>query len=306
MSAIHHSLTTTDDAAMSTLRARLAAHPIVMSRASFDELVERVPPPEGVVYSEARVGGVPGVWCAPPSPREGTAMLYLHGGVHLFGSARAVRLFVGHLAARAGVPAFVADYRLAPEHPFPAAHDDARDAFRGLAAQLGARNVAVVGDSAGGGMALSLLRTEERAACGVLLSPWTDLALTGESLTARAAEDPLLTRSALEAGVRQYLGVHDPRDPRVSPLYGEAAGTSPIQVHVGTAEILLDDARRLEKSDGVELHVWQGMPHVFPRSIALFEAARASHEMIATFLRAHLRGLGEAERNAQRSSGRMF
>jgi acetyl esterase/lipase len=283
----HHPITSADALAMTALRARLLAHPIAMSRASFDDLVARVPSPDGVVFAEARVGGVPGVWCTPRAPRAGTAMLYLHGGVFLFGSAHAFRLFAGHLAACTGVPAFVADYRLAPEHPFPAAHDDARAAFRGLAAQFGGTRVALVGDSAGGGMALSLLQSEERAACGVLLSPWTDLALAGESLTTRATDDPFLTRGSLEAGVRQYLGGHDTRDPRVSPLYGRAVSI-PTLVHVGTAEILLDDTRRLDALTRGELHVWEDMPHVFPRSIALFEAARASHELIASFVRAHL------------------
>src|SRR6202008_375792 len=109
-------------------------------------------------------------------------------------------------------------------------------------ARFGAGRVALVGDSAGGGLALSLLQDEPGARCGVLLSPWTDLALTGVSIESKAADDPLLTRAALEAGVRQYLGDHDRRDPRASPLYGSTRGTPRIQVHVGTAEILLDDS----------------------------------------------------------------
>jgi acetyl esterase/lipase len=284
---IHHAITAADRTAMTTLRARLAANPIALTRDSFDQLVEHVPPAEGVTYSEAEVGGVPGVWCTPASPREGTALLYLHGGVYVLGTARAFRHFVGHLAARSGVPAFVADYRRAPESPFPAAFDDARAAYRGLTSQLGPQRVALVGDSAGGGLALALLQDERRAPCGVLLSPWTDLALTGKSLATKAAEDPLLTRAILEGGVRQYLGGRDARDPRASPLYRSAGVTSPVQVHVGTAEILLDDALRLE-SGCVEVHEWEGMPHVFPRSLALFDAARASHETIAGFLRTHL------------------
>jgi acetyl esterase/lipase len=185
------------------------------------------------------------------------------------------------------VPAFVADYRRAPESPFPAAFDDARAAYRGLTSRFGVGHVALVGDSAGGGLALSLLQEERRAPCGVLLSPWTDLALTGTSIEAKAADDPLLTRGALEAGIRQYLNGQDARDPRASPLYRGASGTPPVQVHVGNAEILLDDALRLE-SELVEVHVWEGMPHVFSRSIGLFEAARASREIIAAFLRANL------------------
>jgi acetyl esterase/lipase len=122
----------------------------------------------------------------------------------------------------------------------------------------------------------------------VLLSPWTDLALTGGSLESKAADDPLLTRPALEASARQYLGDHDPRDPRASPLYGPTGGTPPIQVHVGTAEILLDDSLRLDSHDRIEVHAWEDMPHVFPSSIGLFEAARSAHDLIAEFLRAEL------------------
>ena len=214
-------------------------------------------------------------------------MLYLHGGVFAYGSAHAYRNFAGQIAARSGVPAFVADYRLAPEQTFPAALDDARAAYRGLTSQFGARHVALVGDSAGGGLALSLLREELGARCGVLLSPWTDLALTGGSLESKAADDPLLTRPALEASARQYLGDHDPRDPRASPLYGPTNG-APIQVHVGTAEVLLDDSLRLGSHDRIEVHAWEGMPHVFPSSFGLFEAARSAHDLIAAFLRAEL------------------
>jgi monoterpene epsilon-lactone hydrolase len=288
MTIIRHGLTAADAAAMTSLRATLAAHPIEITRASFDALIEQVPPAPSIDYAESRVGGVPGVWCVPTLHRATGAMLYLHGGVFVYGSARAYRHFIGQIVARTGVPGFIADYRLAPEHPFPAALEDARTAYRALAAQFGAGRVAAVGDSAGGGLTLSLLRDEPSARCGVLLSPWTDLALTGPSIDGKAAEDPLLTRAGLEAGARQYLNDHDRRDPRVSPLYAPAGGTLPIQVHVGTAEILLDDSLRLGSHDGIEVHAWEGMPHVFPSSIGVFEAARAAHDLIAAFLCAEL------------------
>jgi acetyl esterase/lipase len=289
MTKTHHSLISADGAAMTALRARLVANPIKITRQTFDQLVEQAPPAERIEYSESEVEGVPGVWCSPPSRRDGSAMLYLHGGVYLLGSARAFRNFVGRLSALSGVPAFIADYRLAPEHPFPAALDDARAALGGLVARFGTGRVALVGDSAGGGLALSLLAEEARTSCAVLLSPWTDLALGGESIEARAAEDPFLSRSALEAGIRGYLGSRDPRDPRASPLYGRRAPSAPpIQVHVGTAEVLLDDSLRLAAWNGVEVHVWEGMPHVFPRNVGLFEAARAAQELIASFLQRSL------------------
>jgi monoterpene epsilon-lactone hydrolase len=288
--AIRHGLTAADRVAVASLRAGLAANPVVTTRTSFDGFFERVPPADAVDYSDSRVGGVPGVWCVPRAHRDRAraAMLYLHGGGFVYGSARAFRHFVGQIAARAAVPAFVADYRLAPEHRFPAALDDARAAYRALATQFGAGGVAVVGDSAGGGLALSLLQQEPGVRCGVLLSPWTDLALTGASIDANAANDPFLTRAGLEAGVRQYLGAHDCRDPRASPLYGSTRETPPIQVHVGTAEILLDDSLRLASSERIQVHVWEDMLHVFPSSLGLFESAQAAHDLIPTFLRAEL------------------
>ncbi|HWZ92655.1 MAG TPA: alpha/beta hydrolase [Polyangiaceae bacterium] len=289
MTVIRHGLTTADRAALTSLRAALAAHPLAITRASYDGLFERVPPADGIDHSEASVGGVPGVWCVPRAERDRAraALLYLHGGGFVMGSAHAYRHLVGQIAARAGVPAFVADYRLAPEHAFPAALDDARAAYRALAAQF-TGGVALVGDSAGGGLALSLLEEEPGVRCGVLLSPWTDLALTGASIDANAADDPFLSRVALEAGAGQYLGAQDRRDPRASPLYGPTRELPPTQVHVGTAEILLDDTLRLVSNERIQVHVWEEMLHVFPSSIGLFEAAQAAHDLIATFLRAEL------------------
>ena len=288
MTEIRHQATAADRAAMTAMRAKLAAAPIQITRESYDALLERVPPADSVAYSEGEVGGVPGVWCTPKAHRASDALLYLHGGVFVFGSARGYRHFVGQIAARAGVRAFAADYRRAPEHPFPAALDDARAAYRGLTAQVGADHVALVGDSAGGGLALSLLRDETAARCGVLLSPWTDLALTGGTIESKAAVDPMLSRAGLEAGATQYLGRGDRRDPRASPLYGRTRGTPSIQVHVGTAEVLLDDSLRLATEDRVEVHAWEDMPHVFPSNIGLFEASAVALDLIATFLRREL------------------
>jgi monoterpene epsilon-lactone hydrolase len=288
MTVVRHGLTDADSAAIASLRAALAKSPITMTRFLFDGLYEHVPPADSVDYSKATVGGVPGVWCIRKLRQAKAAMLYLHGGGFVYGSAHAFRHFVGHIVARTGVPAFVADYGLAPEHPFPRALDDARAAYQALVAQFGAKNVALAGDSAGGGLALSLLQDEPGAHCGLLLSPWTDLALTGASIESNAAEDPILTRAALEAGARQYLGDHSRRDPLVSPIYRSERATPPTQVHVGTAEVLLDDSLRLGSHDGVEVHVWQGMLHVFPSNIGLFEAARAAHDLMATFLRSQL------------------
>jgi monoterpene epsilon-lactone hydrolase len=238
-----------------------------------------------VEYREARVGGIAGTWCIPPSPRTSAAMLYLHGGAYLLGSARAFRHVAGQLAARAGISAFVADYRLAPEHPFPAAWEDARSAHLALAGEFGMERVAIAGDSAGGGLALALLVAQKRAPCGLLLSPWADLSLTAASIETKATEDPVLSRGALEAGARHYLRGHDARDTRASALFGAIEPLPRLQVHVGTAEILLDDSVRLAALASAEVHVWEGMPHVFPRSVTTFEAARRALDLAGSFLR---------------------
>lgn len=285
MPQIHHALSPGDCEAMIALRSQLGSNPIAPTRASFDQLVELTPGVPEVDYHEARIGGVTGTWCIPPSSRPGEAFLYLHGGAFIFGSARAFRHFVGQLAVRASLAAFIADYRLAPEHPFPAAWEDARDAYRGLASKLGTERVAIAGDSAGGGLALTLLAAHKKAPCGVLLSPWTDLTLTALSMDSKAREDPLLSREALQTGARQYLRDQDPHEPRASARFGPLEHLPPLQVHVGTAEILLDDSVRLSALPSAEVHVWEGMPHVFPRSLGRFAAARAALDLAGTFLR---------------------
>jgi acetyl esterase/lipase len=280
MPETNHPLQAADREAMTAMRAMLATRSGPMTREAFDRINELVPAADGVSYRAEVVGGVPGTWAIPRAPRPRTSMLYLHGGVFLFGSAHAFRHLAGQIAARAGVATFVADYRLAPEHAFPAALDDARAAHRALAASS---RVALVGDSAGGGLALTLLAAEA-AFAGVLLSPWTDLALTGDSLVARAGEDPLLSRAALAHGAGAYLRGHAPRDAAASSLHAELARVPPTQVHVGTAEILLDDARRLAHAPNLDVHVWDGMPHVFPRNLSTLAAGRDALDQIGRFV----------------------
>lgn len=270
-------------------------------RGRFDEIVEKTPAALGVSYEQGVVGGVPGVWCHPQNPHLGVAILHLHGGAYVQGSAHAYRHLASQVIARTNVSAFVADYRLAPEHPFPAALDDAKAAYRGLVEQ-GAQKIAIVGDSAGGGLALVLLSVAQSDALArggiapsatVVMSPWTDLALTGLSFQNHADDDPLLTREMLSMAAASYLNGHDPNDPLVSPLYGSFTGLPPIQIHVGTSEVLLDDARRYADracAEGVDVtaHLWEGMTHVFPTSVGTLNAAAAALDIIATFLKSKL------------------
>src|SRR5579862_6664488 len=183
--------------------------------------------------------------------RKGAAILHLHGGWFNWGTAQAFRNLVGHIAIAAGSDAFIPDYRLAPEHPFPAAVKDAEACYRGLV-DRGIKKIALTGDSAGGNLALVLLSIATAEASrnavapvgAVVFSPITDLALTGESYDTRAEADPFFTRSQAAGLVRSYLGEADPKNPLASPLYGDLTGLPPIRIHVGDDEVLLDDSRR--------------------------------------------------------------
>jgi epsilon-lactone hydrolase len=306
MTTIYHKEYPADHAAMQSMRAELRRHPAMefgpAARPMFDDLMARTPPAKNVHYEAATVGGVSGWWCRPADAVDGSAILYLHGGAYILGSAAAYRNFVGQIAATAKATAFIADYRLAPEHRFPDAVDDAIAAYRGLSAARYSR-LALVGDSAGGGLTLSLLLfataaskdgTVLRPSAVAVMSPWADLALTGDSIETRANADPLLTRDALQKAATLYLGQQDLRDPQVSPLYGDLTGLPPVLLHVGEEEILLDDscrfAERINTVEGpAQLHIWQGMIHVFPASLELLEAAREALDDIGAFLRCHLK-----------------
>jgi epsilon-lactone hydrolase len=266
------------------------------ARVPFDAIMERVAAPVGVAYEAGTVGGVSGWWCRPEGARTGQAILHLHGGWFNWGSARAFRNLVGHIAARGGVEAFVPDYRLAPEHPFPAAIEDARGCYLGLI-ERGFSKVAITGDSAGGNLALGLLHlaAAQRASGGTLpvaavaLSPVTDLALTGASWETRAAADPYFLRSQAAELVRSYLGGHDPADPLASPLYGNLAGLPPVRIHVGDDEVLLDDSLRyVERAvmAGVDarVDVWEGIPHGFLSGIGTLAASEQALDEIGRFL----------------------
>ncbi len=239
------------------------------------------------------ITGVSGIWCRPADSTDRT-LLWLHGGWFIGGSAEAYRNFVGHFAARSGAAAFIPDYRLAPEHPYPAAVEDVRAAYKGLF-DRGLGDVVVAGDSAGGTLALELLhwifRNEFRAGPRgvVLLSPITDLSLSGETWESRDAADVLFTIEQARELIALYLGGADPSLP-FSPLTQDIAGFPPMRIHVGDDEVLLDDsvrlARRAEEAGiDVRLDVWEGMLHGFPAALETFEAANSALDDIAAFIK---------------------
>jgi monoterpene epsilon-lactone hydrolase len=296
---VRHLVNAADKAAMIALRAiaepnkgRLQG---TAARAPFDAIISGVIAPAGVTYEADTVGGVQGWWCRPGNVRRGEVILHLHGGWFNWGSAQAYRYQLGHLAARTGIEVFIPDYRLAPEHPFPAAPEDSRACYAGLLDQ-GYERVAITGDSAGGCLALGLLSSVTREAAkvavpvgAVAVSPVTDLALTGASWKTRAAADPYFIWFQASALVHSYLGDHDPTDPSASPLYGDLTGLPPIRIHVGDDEVLLDDSLRyVERAvvGGVDaqVDVWDGMAHGFWAGIGTLAASTQALEAITAFL----------------------
>ncbi len=295
-----HPLTSQDATAMAALRGHAAPNKGRMqgvgARGAFDTIISMVGAPEGITYRYDTVGGVPGWWCIPLDATPGQLLLHCHGGWFNWGTAEAFRHLVGHIAARANTEAFIPDYRLAPEHPFPAGLDDIQAAYDGLVAG-GARRIAVLGDSAGGNLALSLLsivvsRSDAstiKPAGAVVLSPVTDLTLSGASWESRAITDPYFTRVQVAELVRSYLAGHDPTDPLASPLSASLMGLPPVRVHVGDDEMLLDDATRYVEqavASGVDatLDIWYGMPHGFLSGVGSLSAANQALEAIGVFL----------------------
>jgi acetyl esterase/lipase len=237
----------------------------------------------------------------PANALPDQAILHLHGGWFNFGSANAYRHLVGQIAARAGARAFVPDYRLAPEHPFPAATDDVLASYRALAAS-GVRRIAVTGDSAGGNLALGLASRVggDAALVGVVvLSPVTDLTLSGATYETRAQADPLFTRPQVADLVRAYLGGADAKQPLASPLHGPFAGLPPVRIHVGDDEVLLDDSLRYAEravAAGVDARVdrWMGMPHGFPANVGKLKAAALALADLGAFLSERLQAPARA------------
>jgi epsilon-lactone hydrolase len=268
----------------------------IEARGEFDALMESVLPRDDVTFEADTLGGVRGLWVHPADWRSGEAIVHLHGGWFNFGSARAFRHLVGHIAARAGARAFIPDYRLAPEHRFPAATDDVLACYRGLGGS-GVRRIALTGDSAGGNLALGLASrvtgeavSTNAALVGIaVLSPVADLTLSGAAYETRADADPFFTRPQVAELVHSYLGSADATHPLASPLHSQLAGMPPVRIHVGDDEVLLDDslryaARAVTASVDARLDVWMGMPHGFAGSIGKLKAAAQALDAVGAFL----------------------
>lgn len=266
------------------------APPVAQTRATFDARSEQYPLPADVTVTAAGAGGVPAYWLTVPGAAAGKALLYLHGGGYQIGSLRSHAELAARLGRASGLRVLLPEYRLAPEHPFPAAAEDALAVWRWLrtAAGLAAGAVAVAGDSAGGGLALAMLTAlrdsgEDLPAAAALMSPWTDLTCSGASMSERLGEDPLFTPDQLRALAGAYLAGADPRTPLASPLFARLGGLPPLLIQVGSAELLLSDSEELARAAAdagvdVTLRVGEGLPHVYPGMLGTPEADEATSE----------------------------
>ncbi|ARP80058.1 esterase [Bordetella genomosp. 8] len=308
------------EAALRERFARFWAETKGAPRDVYDVFIAATPMASGAACEAVEEETVHGWWIRPldgaaPPVGQGSAILYIHGGGYVQGSAKAYRGFVSQLVALTGIPALAIDYPLAPEATLPAATSAALAAWDWLVAR-GCERIAIVGDSAGGGLTLSTLiqlaagtgqahrdvaghdhkaRREPRPVAGVVFSPWTDLAFTGASMRDPAVQDPLIGFDYLRDCARKYLGDAQPRDPLASPLHGDLRGLPPLLIQVGTDERLLDDSRQFAERAAaagarVELEIWQGMHHVFQLDLAHLESSRTALAHAANFLRAGCTG----------------
>jgi epsilon-lactone hydrolase len=256
-------------------------------------------PPSGTSVAAVDAGGVPAEWVAAAGVSGDRVLMYLHGGAYQIGSPATLRHLIGLLSDAARARVLSVDYRLAPEHPFPAAVNDTLTAYRWLLANgADPARIAIAGDSAGGGLTLGALVALRDAgdslpAAAVAMSPWTDLALTGESLRTRAEADIMLRPAGMRETADTYLAGQDPRHPYASPLYADLRGLPPLLIQVGDAEVILDDSTRFaaRASDAgvdVTLEVWDEMPHVWHAFAGLLPEADQAVARIGSWLRERL------------------
>lgn len=252
--------------------------------------------PEEVQISAANIDGLNAEWLELPTTTRDCALLYFHGGGYVIGSAESHRAIVAKYVVGADIPALVPDYRLAPEHPYPAALDDAIAAYCYLLDQgIAPERIVIGGDSAGGGLCLSLvvaLRDQgiSLPAGAFVLSPWTDLANTGASLESNVPVDMLTWRDSWAIFSEYYVGDHDPTKPWISPLYADMQGLPPLQIYVGNDELLRDDSVRFAekaKAAGVDvrLTVGEGLFHCYPVCAPIFPEATAAMSDICAFIK---------------------
>jgi epsilon-lactone hydrolase len=286
------------------IRALLGAKPRPVGwaerRNRLDEVGSVWPVAGDIKLKAVDLDGVKGEWSNAPGADPSRALMFFHGGGYCSGSIMSHRRMVTEAGRAGGLRTLAVDYRLAPEHPFPAARDDALKAWRRLRKEgYAAKHIAVGGDSAGGNLTLALVGELKRAGedlpgCLWLVSPWTDLAMSGATLAGKSAVDPLIHKEYLEELADAYgpPGM-DRKDPRLSPLYADLNGLPPTLIQIGSAETLLDDAVRLAAAAGeadvpVTLEIWPHMIHAWPLWNAQLEPGRRALAHAGAFLRQNL------------------
>ncbi len=296
------------DLDINDIRALLSAKPRPVGwparRARIEEVGAAWPAAPDISFEPVSIDGMAAEWSRAPTSDPSRALLFFHGGGYCSGSILSHRRMASEAGRAAAASALAVAFRLAPEHPFPAAYDDALKAWRFLRNQgFSADRIAVGGDSAGGGLTLALIMRlrdlkEALPACAWLASPWTDLTLSGETLATKDGVDPLLHRPYLEELAQAYVptGI-DRRDPRVSPLFGDLSGLPPLLIQVGSSETLLSDSTRLAAAAGaadvcVTLEIWPRMIHAWPLWNARLEEGRRALAHAGAFIEARFAEAG--------------
>lgn len=258
------------------------------------------PKPDDITWEPVSADGVPAEWVVPDDCEPGRVVVYFHGGGYATGTIGANRGLCSHIARAARARVLSVDYRLAPEHRFPAAVDDAVSAYRFVIAQgYAPENVALGGDSSGGGLVLGTLVAlrdgdEPLPGTAICICPWTDLTLSGATVDSKRDEDPMVRASVLALMAEAYLGDADPLSPTASPLFADLTGLPPLLVQVGSAELLLDDSRRFaERAEAagvdVRLEIWDDMIHVWHSFADLLPEGREAVARIGSYVDEHLK-----------------
>ena len=292
------------DPEIGALRALIASRPraieLAQMRLDIDARGKNFGLPSNVTVDRVDAGGVPSEWTSTPDSRTDAAILYLHGGGYVIGSLDSHRHLAAEAGRAAGMRTLAIDYRLAPEHPFPAAVDDTVAAYRFLLKSgISADRIAIAGDSAGGGLVVGALLTIRDAglpfpACGWCISPWVDMEALGGSFVDRAATDPTVQRATIALMAERYLGGADPRSVYAAPIYGNLRGLPPLLIQVGAAETLLDDSLTLARVAGmadviVDLQIWPEMVHVWHLYHPMLAAGRRAIASGGSFIRSMLK-----------------
>jgi acetyl esterase/lipase len=271
----------------------------IEQRAVFERMMTAQPLPEDVTITSGSLGGVSTLEITSAGTRPDAVLLWFHGGWYSMGSPLTGAALSSDVARRTGARVVSVDYRLAPEHPYPAALRDAGAAYRALLdGGVSPHDIGMVGDSAGGGLVVSTLGSlaDEglpQPAAAVLFSPWTDLTLSGESMTTKVGIDPAFVPEKVKVRVAEYVGDANPADPGISPVFADLRGLPPLLIQAGSYEILLDDSVRLAgraaaADVSVTLEVTPGVPHVFQAFAAMLDEGDAALDNVARFLEAHL------------------